>query len=120
MVARFVDGGGGGDKDDDNIADDDDGDDKGNSSAAGRAFAEAVKGKAVPAAEIERELASLADAEAQARAYKIITTTTTTTAAANNNAKNAGSASAAASSLPAVEVGPLPDAVACRIAVRDC
>jgi len=107
VVARFV------DENDDSVDKVvvDDGREN-SSSAAGKAFAEAVKGKAVPSAEIERELARLADAEAQARAYKITTMATTTTTATSKKVASASS--------PPVEVGPLPDAVACRIAVRDC
>ena len=123
-MARFV------DENEGEGADRGDADDDDETPGDCAAFAAAVKGARVPAAEVERELAEISDVAAQARAYKISGAVVAAggepeAGAANgsSSSKRGAAARSSHSSPPSVaiaEVGPLSDAVACRIALRDC
>ena len=76
----------------------------------------------MPAQEVEAELTRVSDAAAQARAFKIAVGAAgqEEEGGARKNKGSGGGASKAFSPAGVVEVGPLGDAAACRIALRDC
>jgi len=134
LVARFVDDGDRNDKADEDEA------------SAGAAFAAAVRGTRVPAAEVEAELASVSDAAAQIGAFKIAMSAAAAEreggggerggggggerggagggrggAGGGRGGAGGGEVGVGGGEAVAVgEVGPLSAAVACRIALRDC
>ena len=76
----------------------------------------------MPAEGVEAELASVSDADAQARAFRIVATGAAEQQQEGGGKRGSSGAKSPSSHLPflAEEVGPVRDAVACRIALRDC
>ena len=90
------------------------------------AFDAAVRGTAVPAAEVEAELALVSNAAAQVSAFKIAMREEQEEeeqwdgGTGESGGKKKKREASSREAVVAEEVGPVSDAVACRIALRDC